>query len=355
MLPVDYNDPQKENEMKVGIIGYGYWGPNLVRNFMASEGCSVDMVADSRPERLKIVERLYPAVKTTTSGEDIMHDSSIDAVVIATPIHTHYGLAREALECGKHVLVEKPMTTSRAQAVELVDLADTKGRVLMVDHTFLYTGAVNKMKQIIGMRELGDIRYYDSTRINLGLFQHDVNVLWDLATHDISILLHLIDERPTSVQAIGVTHTNNGIENIAYLTLYYDSGMIAHCNCSWSSPVKVRLTYIGGTKKMIVYNDLDGAEKVKVYDSGFEIRTDEDKRNVLVDYRTGDIYAPRIDGREALAGMAEDFIGAVTRNSQPVSNKSLGRDVVSILEAAQISIKSNGSKITLFNGMEHAA
>jgi predicted dehydrogenase len=337
--------------MNIGIIGYGYWGPNLLRNFTGQKDCAVTCLADNRPDRLSLAQRLYPALKTVTDAEDLIADENIDAVVIATPVHTHYPLARSAIEKNKHVLVEKPMTMSHTQATELVELARKKGVTLMVDHTFLYTGAVKKMKEIIGKDDLGKILYYDSTRINLGLFQHDINVLWDLAPHDIAILLYLIDEKPTSVQAIGVTHTHNDIENIAYLTLYYPSGMIAHCSCSWSSPVKVRTTYIGGTNKMIVYNDMEGSEKVKVYDSGFVVKTDEDKRNVLVDYRTGDIFAPKVDNREALSAMAEDFIMAVVHGREPVSHWKIGYDVVNILESAQISIKSNGSKITLLNGL----
>ncbi|HVN98137.1 MAG TPA: Gfo/Idh/MocA family oxidoreductase [Syntrophorhabdaceae bacterium] len=337
--------------MNIGIIGYGYWGPNLVRNFSLEQDCTVSCIADSRAERLKIAERLYPSMKTTTRPEDILMDNAIEAVIIATPVHTHYQLARSAMERKKHVLVEKPMTMSHAEAKELVQLAQEQGITLMVDHTFLYTGAVKKMKEIIGRGDLGNIQYYDSTRINLGLFQHDINVLWDLAPHDIAILLHLIDEKPTSVQAIGVTHTNNGIENIAYLTLYYQSGMIAHCSCSWSSPVKVRTTYIGGTQKMIVYDDMEGTEKVKVYDTGFEIKTDEEKHRTLVDYRTGDIYTPKIDTKEALAEMAHDFVMAVKHEKEPISSWKVGYDVVNILESAQISIKSNGSKITLLNGL----
>ncbi len=337
--------------MNTGVIGYGYWGPNLVRNFMAQNDCLVTTLADSRPERLTMAQRLYPSLKTTTEPDDIITDDSIEAVVIATPVNTHYPLARAAIERGKNVLIEKPMTMSHTQATELVELAQRKGITLMVDHTFLYTGAVKKMKEIISSDGLGDVLYYDSTRINLGLFQHDVNVLWDLAPHDIAILLYLIDERPNSVQAVGVTHTGNDIENIAYLTLYYPSGIIAHCSCSWSSPVKVRTTYIGGTKKMIVYNDLEGTEKVKVYDTGFEVKSDEDKRKILIDYRTGDIYTPKVDNREALSAMAEDFIRAAAGKGEPVSNWKIGYDVVNILESAQISIKSNGSKITLLNGL----
>lgn len=338
--------------MKIGIIGYGYWGPNLVRNFVAARDCSVVSISDLNPDRLALAKRLYPSIQTTTSVDDIFDNKEIDAVVISTPVRTHYPLIKKALNSGKHVLAEKPMTTSRSQAAELINLAVSKELTLMVDHTFLYTGAVKKIKDIIGKGELGTLLYYDSTRINLGLFQQDINVLWDLAVHDISILLHLIPQRPVSVQAIGVTHTKNDIENIAFLTLHYNDGLIAHCNCSWSSPVKVRTTYIGGDNKMIVYNDLDPSEKVKVYDSGYELKTDEDRRKVLVGYRTGDIFSPRIETKEALAEMAADFVRASTTKSEPLSSWRLAYEVVNVLEAAQVSIKSNGSRITLHYDME---
>jgi predicted dehydrogenase len=337
--------------MNIGVIGYGYWGPNLVRNLMATDGCTLRMVSDLRPERLSVVQRLYPTVETTLTADDIFNDSDIEAVAIATPVLAHYPLIKKALEAGKHVLAEKPMTTSRSQATELIQMANNSERILMVDHTFLYTGAVRKIKQIIDSGDLGDLQYYDSLRINLGLFHQDINVLWDLAAHDISILLHLIKKKPKSVQAIGVTHTSNDIENIAYLTLHYDNGFIAHCNCSWVSPVKVRTTYIGGSKKMIVYNDLEGSEKVKVYDSGYEVNTDEDLRKVLIGYRTGDVFSPKIDTKEALSEMTADFVKSCLTKTEPVSNWKLAYEVVNILEAAEISIKSNGSRITLRHDM----
>ena len=333
--------------MNVGVIGYGYWGPNLVRNLVATDDCVVAAVSDLRTERLAAIQKLYPAIQATMSADDILDNEEIDAVAIATPVLTHFPLVKKALLRGKHVLAEKPLTTSRAQAAELVNLAVASNLTLMVDHTFLYTGAVKKIKQIIGKGELGSLQYYDSTRINLGLFQHDINVLWDLAAHDISVLLHLIPKKPVGVQAIGVAHTDNGIENIAYLTLHYSNGFIAHCNCSWSSPVKVRQTYIGGSKKMILYNDLESSEKVKVYNSGYEIKTDADRQTVLIGYRTGDVYSPNIDTKEALAEMAVDFVSACSHRTEPVSNSKLAYEVVSILEAAEISIKSNGSRINL--------
>jgi predicted dehydrogenase len=333
--------------VNVGVIGYGYWGPNLVRNFYAAKGCCVKSVADARPERLRLLEKVFPTICGVRSAEEIIMDVSIDAVVIATPVHTHFNLAIKALAEGKHVLLEKPMTSSVEEAEILINLAEQKGLVLMVDHTFLYTGAIQKMKQLIEGRELGNIKYLDSTRINLGLFQSDINVLWDLAPHDISILNYIIDERPYSVNATGITHTNNNIENIAYLTVNYASGFIAHFNCSWTSPVKVRMMLVGGDQKMVLYNDLEPTEKVKVYDTGYSYSNDEERKRVLIDYRTGDIHVPKLATTEALLEMAEDFLTCVKKCKQPISSCSLGLDVIRILEASNKSIKRHGREIIL--------
>ncbi len=333
--------------VKVAIIGFGYWGPNLVRNFFNAKNCTVSCVADLRQERLKVVNGLYPTIKTTTSINDVLNNAEIDAVIIATPVFTHFDLAKKALQNGKNVLIEKPMTDSSANANELIELADKNKKLLMVDHTFLYNGAVQKIKKLIDENTIGNVNYFDSTRINLGLFQPDINVLWDLAPHDISMLTHFVKEKPYSIQATGISHTKNNIENIAYMTVNYQSGMIAHFNCSWSSPVKIRQILIGGDKKMIVYNDMEPTEKVKVYDTGYNVKTDEDKMKILIDYRSGDIYAPKIDMKEALAGMAADFINAILNGTQPLSNYNSGLDVVRILEAAQTSIKNKGKEIIL--------
>ncbi|MBL0079449.1 MAG: Gfo/Idh/MocA family oxidoreductase [Bacteroidetes bacterium] len=278
---------------------------------------------------------------------DIFNNNEIDAVVIATPVFTHFELAKKALENGKHVLLEKPMTSSVEEAEQLIDLANKYQKVLMVDHTFLYTGAVQKMKKMIDSDEIGNIKYFDSTRINLGLFQPDVNVLWDLAPHDISILNYLKPEKPYSVQATGISHTNNGIENIAFLTINYQSGFIAHFNCSWTSPVKIRLMLIGGDKKMVVFNDLEPTEKIKIYDTGYNHKTDEEKKRILVDYRAGDIFIPKIENKEALSGMAADFISAIINNTTPISNYQSGLSVIKILEASQKSIKNQGKEIII--------
>jgi predicted dehydrogenase len=333
--------------LNIAIIGYGYWGPNLVRNFTNAVNSKVTHVVDFRPERLSLVNKMYPSIETTNNVDEIINSTKVDAVVIATPVFTHFELAKKALLNGKHVLLEKPMTSTVAEAIELIDLADKMGLLLMVDHTFLYTGAVRKMKELIERRELGTINYFDSTRINLGLFQPDVNVLWDLAPHDISILLFLINEKPLSVNATGVSHTNNGIENIAYLTTNYSSNLLAHFNCSWSSPVKLRNTLVGGDKKMVLFNDLEPSEKLRVYDTGYNYKTDEEKNKLLVDYRTGDVYIPKLEMKEALLEMANDFVQGALNKKQPVSTSQLGLEVIKILEASQTSIKSNGKEIKL--------
>lgn len=333
--------------INVAIIGYGYWGPNLVRNFNGIEGCKVKWVSDLREERLIAINRTYPNILTTNNVDDIFNDDELHAVIIATPVHTHYPLAKKAFEHNKHVLLEKPMTQSVEEAEGLIALSKEKGLVLMVDHTFLYTGAVRKIKNLIGKNELGDIEYFDSTRINLGLFQQDVNVLWDLAPHDISILFHLIKERPVSVCATGISHTPNGLEHIAYLTVNYASQRIAHFSCSWTSPVKVRKILIGGSKKMVMFDDVEPTEKVKVYDTGYELTNDEEKRKLLIDYRVGDIYVPKLEQAEALSGMAKDFIDSIMTGKTPISDYMIGLEVVQILEAAQESIRNMGKEVKL--------
>jgi predicted dehydrogenase len=333
--------------VNVGIIGFGYWGPNLVRNFNLATNCRVVAVADPRPERLMNLSKLYAHIKGYKDANSLIYSKDIDAVIIATPVSTHFQLAELALMQGKHVLLEKPMTSSIVEAEILINLAREKNLLLMVDHTFLYTGAVTKMKQLIDSGDLGSIKYLDSTRINLGLFQPDINVLWDLAPHDISILNYLIDEQAYSVNATGITHTNNEMENIAYLTVNYKSGFIAHFSCSWTSPVKLRTMLIGGDQKMILYNDLEPTEKVKIYDSGYKHSRLQDKNSILVDYRIGDIHVPKLNTNEALLEMANDFIFCITNNKVPKSSSNLGLAVVKILEASSRSIKHNGCEVLL--------
>lgn len=333
--------------VNLGVIGYGYWGPNLVRNFFAANDCTVKAVADGRPERLAVLAKVFPSVKGVKDADDIINDTSIDAVVIATSVFSHFPLAKKALNAGKHVLIEKPMTASVAEADELIELAASKGLTLMVDHTFLYTGAVAKMKELIDSKEIGTPRYFDSSRINLGLFQPDVNVIWDLAPHDLSILTYLVDQQPVSINATGISHTKNSIENIAYMTVNYDSDFIAHFNVSWTSPVKVRQTLIGGDVKMIVYNDLEPSEKIRVYDTGYKHKQEEYENKIMVDYRTGDVYLPKLGTQEALLGVANDFVQCIMNKKEPKANAHLGRQVVRILEASQVSIKNNGKEVCI--------
>ncbi|MCB9234391.1 MAG: Gfo/Idh/MocA family oxidoreductase [Bacteroidia bacterium] len=333
--------------INVGIIGYGYWGPNITRNFVSHPGFQVLKVADNRPERREKLKSLYPHIEAVATAEEILHDPGIQAVAIVSPVFTHYQFAREALKAGKHVMVEKPMSRSSMEALDLINLAQSLGKVLMVDHTFLYTGSVEKIKELVDAGEIGKIDYFDATRINLGLFQPDVNVIWDLAAHDLSVINYLTQERPRSVQAIGKAHTSSGQENIAYLILHYESGMIAHINVSWVSPVKVRQMLIGGTRKMIVFNDIEPTEKVKIYDKGFSVKSDEDKDKLLIDYRHGDVYIPKVHMREALAGMVDDFYQSIKSDKEPRSDYHSGLEVVRILEAAELSIKENGREVKL--------
>lgn len=333
--------------IKLAVIGFGYWGPNLVRNFSALDDCRVTTVVDTQEARLEAARRLYPEITATRHVTDVLDDPAIDAVAVALPVSFHYPVAKRALEHGKHVLVEKPLTDSSDQARELVELAEKTGKQLMVDHTFLYTGAVQKIKSLVDQGELGAIQYFDSVRINLGLFQHDINVLWDLAPHDLSILHYLVPEPVHSVVATGISHTENNIENIAYLTLYYASNTIAHVHVSWTSPVKIRKILIGGTRKMLVFDDLEPTEKIKVYDSGYRVTSDDDRNRMLVDYRVGDVHIPKVELTEALRGMAQDFILAITAGKTPISNWQTGLSVVHILEAADRSIAQRGKEVVL--------
>ncbi len=329
------------------IVGYGYWGPKLVRNFLQAGRGRPVAVCDESAERLARARHDFPGVRTFGSLAEVLGDPVFDAVALATPVSTHYPLAKRALEAGRHVLVEKPITTSRREADELIALAARQQRVLMVDHTFLYHPAVRKIKALVDAGDLGKLRYIDSTRINLGLFQHDVNVLWDLAVHDLSIVNFLTPERPLAVSAVATAHTEGAPENIGFIVLRYASGLVVHLNCSWVSPVKIRHILIGGDKKMVLYNDLDANEPVKVYDSGYQARSDEERSRLLFDYRAGDVYSPKISGGEALAALAADFIRAATTGSTPVSDGRFGADVTAILETAQESVKRRGQEVAL--------
>jgi len=334
--------------IRVGVIGYGYWGPNLVRNFAEAPGSQVVAVSDLRPDRLTPARSRYPAIEVTTDYRDLLADTRIDAIAIATPVSTHLELALQALQAGKHVLVEKPLTTTSEQAIRLIEEANRRNRVLMVDHTFVYTGAVRKIRELVASNGLGDIYYYDSVRVNLGLFQHDVNVIWDLAVHDLSIMDYLLPSRPCAVSATGISHVAGEPENIAYLTLFFDGCLIAHVHVNWLAPVKVRRTLIGGSRKMIVYDDLEPSEKVKVYDKGITVNNDADSvYQMLIGYRTGDMWAPQLDMTEALQTEVLHFIHCVEEGARPITDGAAGLRVVRILEAATQSMTERGRLVEL--------
>lgn len=332
--------------MKVGVIGLGYWGPNVVRNFLSTPGVEKVYCCDIDEKRLKFAKSRFPSVEVTTDTEFILKSPEIDAVAIVTPVATHYSLAKKTLENGKHVLVEKPMTSSVREAEELIEISGKRNLVLMVDHTFIFTGAVRKIKELIEADEIGDIYYFDSVRVNLGLFQHDVNVIWDLATHDVSIMNYVISSKPISVAAFGAAHYN-GIEDIAYITVNFDNGTIGHFHVNWLAPVKVRRILIGGTKKMIVYDDTEPSEKVKVYDKGVIATTQEGIHRVLISYRTGDMYAPKLDDTEALSLVCKNFVESIENGTKPITDGISGLEVVRILEAAEKSIKNEGKLIKI--------
>jgi predicted dehydrogenase len=335
-----------ENVLRVGVIGYGYWGPNIVRNFHGQERSRVVAVCDQSPKSLERVRHAFPGMHTTKDCQELLTSPDIDAVAVVTPVWTHFELAKIALENGKHVFVEKPFTCTTAQGEELIELAERKHLKIMVDHTFLFTGAVKRMKEMIDDGTLGDLYYYDSTRVNLGLFQHDVNVLWDLAPHDLSIMDYLIKEKPEAVVATGERHLN-GVADIAFMTLYYPGNMIGHINVNWLSPVKVRTTLIGGEKKMLVWNDLEADEKLKVYDKGVQMTSGEAVYQTLVSYRTGDMWAPRVEQFEALKVEAAYFVDCIVNDKTPFNAGIAGLHVVRMLEAADLSLQQKGKVVQL--------
>jgi len=332
--------------IRVGIIGYGYWGPQIVRNFHTLGDCQVAVVCDKIPAAQQRVQRAYPDVRVTGEVSEVICSPQIDAVAVITPVWTHFELAKAALENGKHVFVEKPFTSTVAQAEELIELAAKKRLTIMVDHTFLFTGAVRKIRDLIGDGTLGKLYYYDSTRVNLGLFQHDVNVIWDLAPHDLSIMDYLVQAKPEYLAATGQNHLNSH-QDVAYITIYLSDNMIAHFNVNWLSPVKVRMTLLGGEKKMVVWNDLDVDEKVKVYDKGVEIKTRQGVYDVLVSYRTGDMWAPKVEQTEALAAETKYFVDCITRNETPFNDGVAGLRVVKLLEAADRSLADMGAAVRI--------
>jgi predicted dehydrogenase len=339
--------------IKVGVIGYGYWGPNVVRNLYNLDGCRVVSVCDRRPTALALARRTYPDLAVTENPDELLTSPKIDAIAVVTPVHTHFELAKAALENGKHVFVEKPFTATAAQAEVLIDLAEQKKLTIMVDHTFLFTGAVRKIRELMDERVLGELYYYDSTRVNLGLFQHDVSVIWDLAPHDLSIMDFLIREKPQGVVATGEAHFN-GRADVAFITVYFPGKTIAHINVNWLSPVKVRTTLIGGEKRMLVWNDLEADEKIRVYDKGLQFDRDGNGHDatkglyeLLVSYRSGDMWAPRLERAEALTVELAYFIDCITKSQTPVNDGVAGARIVRMLEAADRSLRERGREIAL--------
>ena len=332
--------------VRVGVIGCGYWGPNLTRCFSESADATVVAVSDLQAARLIPMAKRYPSIRTTVDPDDVIEDPQIDAIVVATPVSTHFDLALKALRAGKHVLVEKPMTSSTVSSLCLIEEAERRNLVLMVDHTFVYTGAVRKIHELISDDALGQPYYFDSVRINLGLIQHDVDVLWDLAVHDISILNHILPARPCAVSATGMSHVPGGKENIAYLTVFCEGNLIAHVHANWLAPVKVRRTMIGGSKRMIVYDDVEPSEKVKVYDKGIALASDpENIIKMMINYRAGDVWIPKLDITEALKTEAAEFVGAIEENRRPLTDGMAGLKTVRILEMASRSMKEQGKVI----------
>jgi predicted dehydrogenase len=336
------------SQLGVGVVGYGYWGPNLVRNFSASAAAKIVAVSDRESSRLASLARLHPDVTGTTRYEDLLENPAIDAIAVATPAHSHYDLALAALKAGKHVLVEKPLAPTADQVRRLIDEADRRGLTLMVDHTFLYTPSVRKISELVQRGELGEVYYYDSTRVSLGLFQSDVSVIWDLAVHDLSIIDHIIDEQPVAVSATGSRHVAGSPENMAHITLFFDSPCVAHINVNWLSPVKVRKTLIGGSKKMIVYDDMEPTEKIKIYDKGVTIDGSAEKAHQLrIGYRAGDMWAPHISPKEALQSEVEHFVDCVRNGASPLCDGLSGLRVIEVLEAASRSVARQGAPVAI--------
>ena len=329
----------------VAVVGCGYWGPNLLRNFFDTPGCRVVAACDLSEQRLEAMARRHPSLRATTSLDDVLDDPAVHAIAVATPVASHAALARRALEAGKHVLVEKPMTLSTEEAQALVELAEARGLQLMVDHTFVYTGAVRRIKQMIDSGELGKLYYYDSVRVNLGLIQHDVSVVWDLAAHDLAIMDHLIEQRPVGISAMSATHFPGGMADVAYITVQFEDNLIAHFHVNWLSPVKVRQVLIGGDRRMILYDDIEATEKVKVYDRGIRWNDDpiEARRETLVAYRLGDMYAPVLDQTEALRNECAHFIESVRAGTTPLTDGRAGLRTVQMLEAAERSMRNGGA------------
>ena len=332
--------------LRFGVIGYGYWGPKVVRNLDQLRKAEVLTLCDLNVAARKRAHKDYPQIEIVSDPSEVLTSAEIDAIAVVTPVWTHYEVAKAALENGKHVFVEKPFTSNAAQAEELIELADKKNLRIMVDHTFLFTPAVRKIRELLDENALGRLYYYDSMRVNLGLFQHDVNVIWDLAPHDLSIMDHLIQKRPEAIIATGQSHLN-GHEDVAFITLYFPDKLIAHVNVNWLSPVKVRMTLIGGEKKMLVWNDQAADEEVKVYDKGVTVTSPEGVYNLLVNYRSGDMWAPRLERAEALSQELAYFVDCVFKDENPMNDGQAGLRVVKMLEAAGTSLRQKGTLVYL--------
>jgi len=333
---------------KVGVIGCGYWGPNLIRNFVQMSRTDVKLVADLDDTRLKHMKEIYPSLETTKDFQDILDDSEIDIVAVATPVHTHFKLASDALACKKHVFIEKPIASSVAEADGLIDLSEKNARKLMVGHTFLYTSAVRKMKEIIESGELGEIFYINSQRLNLGLFQQDINVVWDLAPHDISIVLFLLGEKPQSVSVVGAPHINNAIQDVAILTMQFAENRLAFIQTSWLDPDKIRKMTVVGSKKMMVYDDVEPTEKIRIYDKGVEVPKHYDTYDEFhYSYKYGDILIPKIEGSEPLRTELSHFIDCIEKDEKPLSDGYNGLEVVRILEASQKSLDAGSIRVAI--------
>ena len=330
-----------------GVVGFGYWGPNIVRCLNEIQEATVKTICDLNPEILELAKGLYPNIQMTTDVNDIIQSDEIDVVAVVTPVSTHFDLAKKALENGKHIFVEKPFTTTIEEAEKLIELGDTNKLKIMVDHTFLFTGAVQKIKELIDTDVLGDLYYFDSRRISLGLFQHDTNVIWDLAPHDLSIIDYVVKNKPIALTAQGMDHMGSGFENIAYITMYFENNMIAHINVNWLSPVKIRTTMISGEKRMLVWDDLHVDEKIKIYDKGIAVSDRENIHRLRVDYRSGDIWSPRTEPTEALKTEMQYLIDCFKNDTQPFNDGHAGLRIVKLLQAADQSLKNDGKKIKL--------
>jgi len=336
-----------KNLINVGVIGFGYWGPNIVRNFMGIKGVSVQSICDRDAGASQKAKTLYRHVYVSRDHKSILEAKAIDVVAVVTPVSTHFELAKRALENGKHVFIEKPFTQTMKEAETLIRLAEKNRLKIMVDHVFLFTGAVRKIKELLNKNALGDLYYYDSLRASLGLFRQDVNVIWDLAAHDFSIIDYAINNKPRAISAQGVDHMGRGRENIAYITIYFDNTLITHISVNWLSPVKVRTTLIGGQKKMLVWDDLQSDEKIKVYDKGVRVKDKEGRYRILVDYRSGDMWSPRVDPTEALKVELEYFVECILRNKTPINDGKAGLRVVRMLAVTDRSLRQEGKVIKL--------